>query len=596
MLSYEYNKIVGGLMLRKIIGIILVIILLLLFACTITAQSNATNSINIIDQFEYKIGDCPTDENGIPINKVDNWHDYIGIDSLMTITDDNSIVWFRVKLPNINNTTSGIYFEHLYAMSLDIYVDNEIIFTHYRDWIYDKNTLLFPLQKEYSNKYLYIKAMNPYNKIGLDEKVLIASFKKLQNLFLSKDILNIYMGFTLAVIALIIFIYSFLLIYQNKIIGISLSFILLSIAYIVILSSTNFLMFFPKYEMILVTFYDLSLYIGLPLLTLFYKLVVKPKNLFIHKLWLVQGIYSICCIIFIIINILSNFQYNTYYSMLTLDIMGLLTILQLILLIISGINNTNKGNTNAKLFMLGFFAFTISLILEIGLYFIISNYGFYIWKYGLLLFCIALIIIFARQSTISHIQLREYSNEINRINKIAQTDFLTDLPNRMGISDQLSKALQEHRLVGQNLYLAICDLDDFKSLNDTYGHNFGDNVLVTVGQILKQTLGDNSIVGRWGGEEFLLLIKASDTNRAFQIVEQARLTINNYFFIYNNKQITLSATFGMCQYDDIAGLNTCLDYADKALYYGKENGKNVIIQYDKLILDHPELLEQYKRR
>ena len=169
------------------------------------------------------------------------------------------------------------------------------------------------------------------------------------------------------------------------------------------------------------------------------------------------------------------------------------------------------------------------------------------------------------------IVMRRYQQ---RIEALATTDVLTELPNRRGFNILAGQALQEAKRSQSPLHALLIDLEHFKRLNGTYGHLAGDEVLRAFARQLKSSLRQADIVCRWGGEEFILLLKDTDSATAQQLAEKIRLQTeqNRYPFAGVNLQVTTSLGLTELRTDD--SLDSLLGRADKALYRAKESGRN----------------------
>lgn len=574
---------------KKIARMTFMTIIFILTLFSYAFSEPESNPINLIDEFQYKLGDCAVDENGTPlwiVNEENDWNDFKGIKELSEEINDEDTVWFRVKLPDLQKKNSGIYFEHLYANSYEIYLGSEKIYDKHREWFYYHNALVVPLQISDFDKYLFIKAIFIDKKVGLENKVLIDDYRTLQNMFLTKNLFNIYFGLGLIFIAIVIFILSIFLTNKSKKIGMSLAFVILPIGIILIISSSNFLMYFPRYEHFFLILYDISLFCLLPVLSYFFELVIITDlrfKSFIHRLCQTQTIYSIFCTLFMVVNITTGYKFHDLGLFFTIKLIGILFIIQLITLVCAGIYYSIKGNINARIFMAGFSIFAISLLSELFIFLSINkNYNFFIWIWGLIAFTISLIVIFGIQYTKNHEKLHKYSDELNRIDRLARTDYLTNLPNRMDMTNKIQKAIDNHRLNNEGFTMVLCDIDNFKNINDTYGHSFGDEVLIQFAEILKNSIGQAHTVGRWGGEEFLLLVTTQSYIETYNIIEKIRLAIKNHRFMINNTTINITATFGMYEYDASKSIEKCIEYIDEALYQGKKNGKDMVVIYEEL--------------
>lgn len=162
----------------------------------------------------------------------------------------------------------------------------------------------------------------------------------------------------------------------------------------------------------------------------------------------------------------------------------------------------------------------------------------------------------------------------------ARTDFLTKLPNRLAFSEQFE--LMQRQAIRQKIpfTLVLLDIDHFKAINDTYGHDAGDVVLAKVAQSLSQRLRQCDVLARWGGEEFILLLPETSIQGAKVISEELRLCLMQMNTLYGNHQIAITATLGIAQLDDLQlELIRWQSAADSALYQGKKTGRNKVVVY-----------------
>ena len=151
-----------------------------------------------------------------------------------------------------------------------------------------------------------------------------------------------------------------------------------------------------------------------------------------------------------------------------------------------------------------------------------------------------------------------------------ETDELTGLPNRYYVSRNSGKFTQN------GWWVAMLDIDDFKAINDTYGHNFGDEILRSIAQILNDSLPDATAC-RWGGEEFLLFGCESEMDIMFDRLNRFRSKVERHTFVSGELQIRLTVTIGLEPYEPGTSLDDWINAADKKLYVGKRTGKNKVV-------------------
>ena len=163
---------------------------------------------------------------------------------------------------------------------------------------------------------------------------------------------------------------------------------------------------------------------------------------------------------------------------------------------------------------------------------------------------------------------QDLQNALDEMAKRSMTDDLTNLPNRRSIMG----SLEEVAKLGKDFYIGIIDVDNFKSINDSYGHKVGDQVLVAISEAMKAYIGSAGIIGRWGGEEFLLVLYQNHMEEVMKIANGLREHVANLIFEDVEARITITIGLSVCE--DPLSLDYCINKADEALYLGKKNGRN----------------------
>lgn len=225
----------------------------------------------------------------------------------------------------------------------------------------------------------------------------------------------------------------------------------------------------------------------------------------------------------------------------------------------------------------------LQLTLFIILYFTFSgldaNYGSETIRHISFIFCFCMIAVkfFVLQdntSTISTLDIIATQKQNISYKNIAEIDYLTGLYNRAPMNEIISKhfkMLSNHQI--RSLAIILCDIDNFKNVNDTYGHIFGDIVLSKVAEILNIKISKFGKICRWGGEEFLAIIPAQNFKKCIQIAESARIAIHSA----NPDKVPISATFGLLYIENAIEINDAISIADNLLYRGKNQGKNQVV-------------------
>jgi two-component system, cell cycle response regulator len=162
---------------------------------------------------------------------------------------------------------------------------------------------------------------------------------------------------------------------------------------------------------------------------------------------------------------------------------------------------------------------------------------------------------------------------IEETKRLANNDGLTGLSNRRRASERLEIEVTRSRRYRNAMAVALCDVDHFKQVNDRFGHNMGDEVLVQVASALQTSLRNVDLVGRWGGEEFLVILPETDATGARTVGERLRKAIESLPpFVDGPEKVTCSV--GMAIFDGDANTASFVDRADQALYRAKRGGRN----------------------
>lgn len=165
--------------------------------------------------------------------------------------------------------------------------------------------------------------------------------------------------------------------------------------------------------------------------------------------------------------------------------------------------------------------------------------------------------------------------EIEEVSQRARTDALTGLANRRHFDEQLRRVIAETDRFGGTSSLILVDIDDFKAVNDTYGHEAGDAVLRQLGKILGDGVRAVDICARYGGEELVILLPQTSVGGASELAERLRVAIAERAVLFEGTPIRVTASFGIAGYPETVPHGDWLfPAADKALYHAKESGKN----------------------
>lgn len=162
-------------------------------------------------------------------------------------------------------------------------------------------------------------------------------------------------------------------------------------------------------------------------------------------------------------------------------------------------------------------------------------------------------------------------NHEKKIKLISNTDYLTGIYNRKKINFVLNFFYSKYKRNSLAFGVMILDIDFFKKVNDTYGHNTGDKILIEFTQVVKKNIREIDIFGRWGGEEFILVVDSGDENKIFLFAEKIRKSIENHNFY---KNIKITASIGATLFKEKDSIEGLISRADQALYLSKNDTRN----------------------
>ena len=171
--------------------------------------------------------------------------------------------------------------------------------------------------------------------------------------------------------------------------------------------------------------------------------------------------------------------------------------------------------------------------------------------------------------------------------EMSSTDMMTHLRLKYFFFNQLTEAIDKAFEMEENIAVLMFDIDFFKKFNDTYGHECGDFVLISVANIIKSSLRESDIASRYGGEEFTVLLRKGKKDEAMKVAERIRKKIEDYDFVYNDQHLHVTVSCGVSVFDKeknpVELPNIFVNQADSGLYMSKNNGRNQVTFFDPAI-------------
>jgi two-component system, cell cycle response regulator len=186
----------------------------------------------------------------------------------------------------------------------------------------------------------------------------------------------------------------------------------------------------------------------------------------------------------------------------------------------------------------------------------------------------------------SWLRIKALQDEVERqsreILRISQTDALTEIDNRRYLEERLHETFEHAKRMHEPFACVMCDLDLFKSVNDNYGHQAGDVVLKQLAQLLKSEAREIDRVGRYGGEEFMLILPGTSAEAAMRFADRVRNAVAQRTFAFEGGSVARTISCGVAGWPHprIADVDALVRAADDALYVAKETGRNRVVRFD----------------
>ena len=175
-------------------------------------------------------------------------------------------------------------------------------------------------------------------------------------------------------------------------------------------------------------------------------------------------------------------------------------------------------------------------------------------------------------------KVRALEQELESISHLVREDNLTRALNRRGLAEAFIVEAARSERKATPLCLAILDVDDFKSLNDRYGHATGDQALIHLSSVVRRALRPSDIIARYGGEEFVILLPETSINDAAAVMQRTQRELTRHFFMHDNERLLITFSAGVAERRAGEDQHNTIDRADAALYLAKRQGKNQVVQ------------------
>lgn len=189
-----------------------------------------------------------------------------------------------------------------------------------------------------------------------------------------------------------------------------------------------------------------------------------------------------------------------------------------------------------------------------------------------------------KQADEAEARIRELEQELEQVSELVREDQLTGALNRRGLDETIERELKRSDRSKAPVSVALLDIDNFKQLNDALGHQAGDRALTHLTKVIKETLRPADTVGRYGGEEFLIVLPDTDLNAGMEAIRRLQRDLTKKFFLHNNERILVTFSAGVALRTEGEDADDLIARADKAMYQAKQTGKNRVVAAEERLL------------
>ncbi len=187
------------------------------------------------------------------------------------------------------------------------------------------------------------------------------------------------------------------------------------------------------------------------------------------------------------------------------------------------------------------------------------------------------LLITKKQADEAEARIKSLEHELMQVSELVREDQLTGALNRRGLDEAVDVELKRADRNKSSFSVALIDIDNFKKLNDTLGHQAGDRALTHLTQVIKETLRPTDAVGRYGGEEFLILLPGTPLEAAVETIQRLQRDLTKKFFLHNNDKVLVTFSAGVALRAEGEDQEDLIGRADKAMYQAKQTGKNRVV-------------------
>ncbi len=562
--------------------------------CFAAIDDEGTQKQVITSGWSYHWGDLPKDSVS------DHWlYEKVQWEPTSSPKDipgrqNENIVWLKIELP-LSAWRDPYLFVSSVDLTLEVFLKNQQIYhfgeidaqgnSHFEGWPWH----IIRLPDDYHQHTLYFRIFSDYPYIGLSGNVVIGDHFSLMNDVYNQGVA----GLSFILIVLLVGIISTVMgtIKKDRMVAISTGLLSFNLAMMMFAENelSQVLWFNPLFWRYLAAF----CYFLIPgFLAIIVLAWLRDKTPFVARAVLVITMLFVLSVA--LLSALTAFNFIMAYPYF-----DALFIILMLALVVGCFKQFRAQGIAGIIIAFGILTLFVSLVLDM-----LSAHGIISWightgQRGLVVFSLTSLVLYlvkdwkqqiALSALTEHleteVQIRtaELQSSQIQLEKMAREDFLTTLLNRRSFSElaivEISNAIRFQRPIS----LLLFDIDHFKDINDQYGHSFGDSVLKAIATTAKETCREGEIICRYGGEEFVILLHATDANYAHVLATRLRDAINAIEIIQDDKTVSITASFGLICLNDVNEieetpeqlLERLLAAADKVMYEVKLSGRDAV--------------------
>ena len=177
----------------------------------------------------------------------------------------------------------------------------------------------------------------------------------------------------------------------------------------------------------------------------------------------------------------------------------------------------------------------------------------------------------------ANVEIGRLQHELDQASEMVRHDSLTGALNRKGMDDALAREISRARRRGTPLCIGLLDVDNFKQLNDTYGHHAGDDALRHLAAVIRENVRPQDSVARYGGEEFVIVLPDTDSEDALVALTRLQRALTKRYFLAGNSKLLITFSAGVTRIAEEETAKAAIERADRAMYLAKRAGKNRVM-------------------